>query len=284
MLQTGPTQSDRVVDLFGWTFPSVCLLCVCNMLFNDAVLFAVRIVGNRLPAVVQRAARTTNAALNLAGAAAGYLWVYSNCSPWRDVCSSNVLINVNCTKSVALSLCALLALSLSDRVFLILLYPEHFSSFAARAGECGAVVIAWQMVSEREGVAALFVALLIARRARFAIPTITRYACGFFRLAVASIALNALGKNCNTVSQKASVGILISTLLLSTTWTRKPHQNTDAQLRQPLPQSPKRRRRLPPRKAAEEQTTSPFWLEKTRNTTMSTRKSSWREVAAPKQD
>lgn len=218
MPHEGPTQSDRIAELFSWTFPSVCMLCVCNVLFSDAVLFALRMVGNRVPALLQRSARTINALFNLAFAASGYLWIHGSCRPAVDVCASNALMHVDCAKPVALSLCAIFVFSLVDRLTTLLLYPELSTSFTWRMGETGCVVIGWQLVGEREGLAPLFVALLVARRARFSLPRISKYACGLLRLAVATIAFNALGRNCNTVSQKASVGILLSTVLLRVSW------------------------------------------------------------------
>lgn len=262
-----------MVGLFTWTFPSVCLLAVCNVMLNDAVLFPVRIVGNRLPKIIQRIGRLANSSVNLFGAVFGYLWIHGSCKPAVDVCSSNVLMNVECTKPVALSLCAMFAISIWDRFFNVLFYPEHSSSFLSRMGEAGGVVIAWQLIGEREGMAALFVALLLARRARFAFPRISKYGCGLLRLAIASIAFNALGKNCNTISQKASVGILLSTLLLSSscppillqeqTVTAAPVEH------QSRPKSPPpKRRRLPARPTMEAPTA--FQSSQEPTTTMTT--------------
>lgn len=221
----GATQADRIVGLFAWTFPSVCLLSVCNVMFNDSVLFAVRVVGNRLPTLVQRLARTASAMFNLSVAVLGYMWIHGSCRPAVEVCSSNVLADLNCSKPVSLTLCSAFAFSIWDRFATVLLYPEHSSSFSERMGESGAVVIAWQLVGEREGLAPLFVALLIARRARFAFPRISRWVCGVLRTAVAFVAVNALGHNCNTVSEKASVGVLLSTLLLG---NRLPYESAPA--------------------------------------------------------
>lgn len=239
--QEGATQADRIVGLFTWTFPSVCLLSVCNVMFNDALLFGVRIVGIRLPKLVQRCLRAANATLNLVIAAIGYLWVYGSCKPAVDVCSSNVLMEVDCSKTTALALCTVFAFSVSDRFSTVLLYPDQHSSFMVRMGESGGVVIAWQLVGEREGLAPLFVALLIARRARFALPRISQYACGFLRVLLAAIAFNALGKNCNTVSQKASVGILLSVLLLKSPCPRERVSAQASPPPQPVPVYPRRK-------------------------------------------
>ena len=249
MIQDEATQADRIVGLFAWTFPSVCLLAVCNVLLNDAVLFPVRIIGNRLPSVVQRLGRLACKTINLACAVFGYLWIHVSCRPTVDVCSSNVLMNVECAKPVTLSLCAMFSVCIFDRVLDVLFYPEHSSSFLSRMGESGGVTIAWQLVGDREGMTSLFVALLLARRARFAFPLIAKYGCGVLRLAIASVALNALGKNCNTVSQKASVGILLSTLLLTSACPQNPPQKrTEHVAQKPTPSPPPRRRR---RKTAE---------------------------------
>lgn len=288
--QDGPTQADRIVGLFTWTFPSVCLLAVCNVLLNDAILFPVRIVGNRLPRVAQTAGRLANSTFNLAGAVFGYLWIHSACKPAVDLCSSNVLMNVECAKPVSLSLCAMFAISIWDRFFNVLFYPEYSSSFLSRMGEAGGVVIAWQLVGEREGMAALFVALLIARRARFAFPRVSKYGCGLLRLAIASIAFNALGKNCNTVSQKASVGILLSTLLLSSSCPQSLPQEQTARAapveQQARPRSPPpKRRRLPVRHTAQAPTAFQSFQEPTTTMTTSTatpRPSSLRQASNAK--
>jgi hypothetical protein len=247
----GADQAGRIVELFTWTFPSVCLLSICNVMLNDAVFFAVRIVGRRLPNLVQRCARTTNEAVNLAVAVLGYLWIHSSCRPGIDACASNVLAEVECAKTVALALCTVFALSMCDRLSTVLLYPDHFSSFVSRMGEAGGVVIAWQLLGEREGLAPLFVALLVARRSRFALPRISKYTCASLRVAVAAIAVNALGKNCNTVTQKASVGILLSTVLLRSSCPLKRRLPVEEAAPAPTragPQSPpprRRRRRIP---------------------------------------
>jgi hypothetical protein len=185
------------------------------VLLNDYMLFVVRIVGNRLPEFVQRGARTFNELLNFLIAVIGYIWIHWSCRPAAGVCSSNMLMNADCSKTVALALCVTFALSIYDRFSTVFIYRNYWSSFSSRMGESGGVVIAWQLVGEREGLAPLFVALLCTRRARFALPRISKYVCGFLRFSVFAIAFNALGANCNTVSQKASVGILISTFLLS---------------------------------------------------------------------
>jgi hypothetical protein len=212
--QEGPTQADRITGLFVWTFPSVCLLSICNVVFSDAALFAARIVGSRLPALLQRAARAVNSMSNLVLAAIGYLWIHSSCRSAANVCLSNALVEVECAKTVALALCVIFVFSMSDRLSTSVLYPDHTSSFLSRMAESGGVVIAWQLVGEREGLAPLFVALLVARRARFALPKVSKYVCALLRVAVVAIALAALGQNCSTVSQKASVGILLSSALL----------------------------------------------------------------------
>lgn len=214
-LQDGPTQSDRMVKLFSWTFPSVCVLCVANVLFRDSILFLLRVVGNRVPSLAQRGLRLFHAVFNLAVAVAGYFVIHGACRPAVDVCSANVLMQTDCTKVVSLALCGLFALSLADRFVDLLLYPAHTSSFLTRMGEAGGIVIGWQLIGDKEGLGPLFVSLLLARRSRFAFPRTAKYGCIVLRCAIGTIAFNALGKNCNTVSQKASVGILLSTVLLS---------------------------------------------------------------------
>ena len=213
--EEGPTtQADRIVSLFSWTFPSVCILAFVYVILNDSFFFAARIIGSRLPLIVRRAAMAANSIFNLLVATVGYLCIYNTCSPVNDVCSSNALIKVQCSKTIALSLCTVISLSISDRFFVVFLYPDNKSSFLSRMGEIGGVVIAWQLFAERQGLAPLFVALLLARRSRFALPRISKHTCVLLKCTVAVIAFNALGKNCNTISQKASVGILLSTFLL----------------------------------------------------------------------
>lgn len=160
--------------------------------------------------------------LNLGVAVLGYLWIHDSCRPAVDVCSTNPLMDAGCSKAVSLTACVLLTLSVFDRFSTVLLYPKSPGSFLLRMGESGGVVIAWQLVGDREGLAPLFVSLLLARRARFAMPRVSKYACVLLRLAVAAVAFSALGKNCNTLSQKAAVGILLSTIVLGSSCPRDP--------------------------------------------------------------
>lgn len=209
-------QADLIVNLFSYTFPSVCILAFVNVILNDSFFFAARMIGSRLPFILRRVVMAAHSIFNFLIATVGYFCIYNACSPVTvtDVCSSNALIKVECSKTVALALCTVVSLSMSDRFSVVFLYPDSKSSFLSRMGETGGVVIAWQLFAERQGLTPFFVALLLARRSSFALPRISKHACVLLKCTVALIAFNALGKNCNTISQKSSVGILLSTFLI----------------------------------------------------------------------
>jgi len=212
------SKSERISDLFSFTFPSVCLLCIISILLKDAAMFVFRLMGHALPFIFRRGMALCFGVLNTTLGILCCIWIHRECSSPGEVCSTNMLSNSRCVKPVALCLVGLLLMSLSDRVVLLLLYPDLATTFISRMGEAGSVIMGWQLLGDREGVAPLFVTLLVCRRCRFALPRACRYVSAVLRGALATFSLLALGKNCNSTSQKASVGVLLCTLLLSSQW------------------------------------------------------------------
>ena len=228
------TQSERVANLFSFSFPSVCLLSVCNVLFGDSVFFLIKVISNRVPRVVRRGARLVNSVLNLLIAGAGFMSIQTRCT--SEICKYNALVDVDCAKPVSLLLCLLFVISGTDRVSSPFFYPNHTSSFLFRVRESASVVIAWQLFAERESIAPLYVAFLISRRARFAFPVVSAYLCCALSCTVGLTSLLALGKNCQTVSQKAATGVLCTILLPTCGARRAPtHESGFARKRGLLP-------------------------------------------------
>ena len=198
-----------MVKLFSWTFPSVCVLCVANVLFRDSIS-SLRIVGNRVPSLAQQGMRNVHAVFNLAVAVAGYIVIHGACRPAVDVLHERAHADGLHQGGLARAVRPLR--SAWPTALWTSSYPAHTSSFHAH-GRSG-IVIAWRLIGDKGGLGPLFVALLLARRSRFALPRMAKYRCIVLRFAVGTIAFNAREELQHRVS-KASVGILLSTVLLS---------------------------------------------------------------------
>lgn len=241
-MNTAPTPSDKLVGLFTWTFPSVTILCLGNILAHDSILFVSRVIGNRIPTIARSTMSFTFSAWNAALAIVGLGFLNINCKIGLDVCNINPLKHLDCSKTVAIELVVLFVLSMVDRIVLIFLYANHRTSFLTRMGECGSIVIAWQLLGERESLAPVFLSLLVAQRLRFLLPQSSKYAGWLFRTALGCYSILALGKNCNTTSQKAAVGIALCLVLSSSKCpkARDPQAHAKAQH---APQAKRRRSR-----------------------------------------